>query len=246
MADSAEPFPGDSAQLFARIAHELAAQPDVQSTTDRIVALAKEVLACDSTAIWSLTTAGMTRMHSATDPALAASFNGVVNETREGVSWECLNTHTTVRVDDIRTDQRWPAYRAFVLSQPEPRLLSAVGYSLDVEDRNLGALVISSTRANHFDDERTDMGAVFAAHAAISMEAAGAADRVGNLERALESNRRIGIALGILMARYRVTESQAFDMVRSASQHAHEKLRMIAEHVVLTGDLPEWPNRRPS
>lgn len=241
----AVPASADGARVFAQIAQELAAQPGVQSTTDRIVELAKSFLECDSTAIWSMTEAGMTRMHSATDPALAASYRGVVNEVREGVSWECLRTNATVVVEDIRTDQRWPLYREFVLSRPEPRLLSAVGYPLVVEGHTLGALVISSVHAGYFDDRRIELGGVFASHAAISMEAASASDRVSNLERALDSNRRIGIALGILMAAYRVTEEQAFDLLRSASQHTHAKLRQVAEQVILTGAMPEWPSRRP-
>jgi hypothetical protein len=59
-----------------------------------------------------------------------------------------------------------------------------------------------------------------------------------NLQVALTSNRRIGIAIGILMAHHRITDTAAFELLREASQRAHRKLRDIAEDVVLTGTLP--------
>jgi hypothetical protein len=59
-----------------------------------------------------------------------------------------------------------------------------------------------------------------------------------NLERAQRSNRRIGMAIGILMSRHGVTEIQAFEALRSVSTHRNVRLREIAEDVVYTGDLP--------
>lgn len=65
-----------------------------------------------------------------------------------------------------------------------------------------------------------------------------ARDRIRNLEIALQTNRRIGQALGIVMERFKVTEEVAFDALRTASQHNHCKLREVAEHVVQTGEIP--------
>jgi hypothetical protein len=65
--------------------------------------------------------------------------------------------------------------------------------------------------------------------------------KIANLEAALVSARRIGAAVGVLMTRYRVTDAQAFDLLRIASQHENRKLRDIAEDVILTGELPGAP-----
>jgi DNA-binding response OmpR family regulator len=65
-----------------------------------------------------------------------------------------------------------------------------------------------------------------------------AEDKAANLERALASNRQIGTAMGVLMARLKLTEEQAFDLLRETSQHRHRKLRDIAEEVALTGEIP--------
>jgi hypothetical protein len=70
------------------------------------------------------------------------------------------------------------------------------------------------------------------------LERCAAEDTVANLQLALATNRRIGTAIGILMAHRRITDEAAFDLLRDASQRTHRKLREIADEVVLTGTVP--------
>jgi uncharacterized coiled-coil protein SlyX len=72
------------------------------------------------------------------------------------------------------------------------------------------------------------------------LEAEGLVDRdtITNLEAALVTARGIGAAMGVLMCRHVLTEPQAFDLLREASQRQHRKVRDLADYVVLAGDLP--------
>lgn len=72
----------------------------------------------------------------------------------------------------------------------------------------------------------------------VHAELARAREKIQNLEIALTTSRRIGIALGILMASRRLSETEAFDMLRRVSQSSHRKLRDIADDLVYTGELP--------
>lgn len=65
--------------------------------------------------------------------------------------------------------------------------------------------------------------------------------KIANLETALSTNRRIGVAVGILMALRKLPEQEAFELLRVTSQNANRKLRDIAEDVVRTGTLPAAP-----
>lgn len=65
--------------------------------------------------------------------------------------------------------------------------------------------------------------------------------RTHNLESALDSNREIGMAMGIVMARSGCTRDDAFDRLRRASQDGNRKLRDIAADVVLTGAFNAQP-----
>ena len=59
-----------------------------------------------------------------------------------------------------------------------------------------------------------------------------------NLRIALVAARRIGAALGILMASRKITDDEAFALLARASQSGNRKLRDLAEDVILTGVLP--------
>lgn len=63
------------------------------------------------------------------------------------------------------------------------------------------------------------------------------ANRVKYLEKAVQSNRRIGMALGILMTTRGLTEANAFHGLVQASQQLNRKLAAIAEDVIYTGHV---------
>ena len=81
------------------------------------------------------------------------------------------------------------------------------------------------------------LGSTFAAHAAVAMQAAEGAQLASNLTLALESSRRIGAAIGILMCSLKLSEDEAFGRLRAKSQLANRKLRLVAEDVLLAGEL---------
>ena len=64
------------------------------------------------------------------------------------------------------------------------------------------------------------------------------ADLEANLRIGLETRELVGRAVGILMERHRVTAQLAFDMLVTASQESHRKLRDIAAQVTETGEDP--------
>lgn len=62
--------------------------------------------------------------------------------------------------------------------------------------------------------------------------------RARNLEQALDTNRAIGVAIGIVMAGQRCSADDAFALLRAASQSGNRKLRDVAAQVAYTGELP--------
>ncbi|MCA0143991.1 ANTAR domain-containing protein [Blastococcus sp. LR1] len=60
---------------------------------------------------------------------------------------------------------------------------------------------------------------------------------LASCNEALKSCRRIGIAMGILMERYKLTDQRAFELLRRTSQRRNVKLRDIAYQFTLTGSL---------
>jgi hypothetical protein len=132
-----------------------------------------------------------------------------------------------------------PAGRAAVRSQ--------LPIDVYVEDDTMNvALELASARTDAFDESDRTTATLLATHAALALTAARRLSKIENLERALQTSRRIGTAIGILMANHRVTEKEAFDLLRIASQSSHRKVHDIADDVVHTGELhvPAAPEER--
>lgn len=64
------------------------------------------------------------------------------------------------------------------------------------------------------------------------------AERARNLEKAVDSHRFVGQAVGVLIERHRLTSAQAFERLRTASQRQNRKLRDVAFDVIETGVDP--------
>lgn len=79
--------------------------------------------------------------------------------------------------------------------------------------------------------------------AELQAEGLVSSDRAAHLEVALQTARTIGAAIGIVMTLYSVHEAGAFELLRKASQDNNRKLRLVAEEVVLTGDVDGLPPR---
>jgi AmiR/NasT family two-component response regulator len=63
-----------------------------------------------------------------------------------------------------------------------------------------------------------------------------ARQQIANLQAALETRHTIGLAQGLLMGRYGLTEDQAFAYLARISQDRNVKLRELARRLV-AGDL---------
>ena len=78
---------------------------------------------------------------------------------------------------------------------------------------------------------------LLATHAGVVLSRQLAKEKAANLESALDSNRQIGVAIGVLMTVYKIRQADAFDLLRIASQHGHRKLRDVAVDVAETGTI---------
>ena len=86
---------------------------------------------------------------------------------------------------------------------------------------------------------RVDVDAMLIAE--LQAEGVLSRDYAAHLEEALRSSRKIGAAVGVIMAERKVTEQMAFAMLVNASQATNRKLRLIAEDLLATGDVRGLP-----
>jgi GAF domain-containing protein len=228
-----EGTPLELAQMFAQIAHELAAQPTLEDTLEQVVALAV-------TAVPGADYAGVSWLHkdqtletpAATDP-IVELCDAAQYEFGEGPCVESAWEGDMYVADDLDSEKRWPKFAARAV---ELGVRSMLACQLAAPQRTIGALNLYATAPAAFDAESQHIAALYAAHASIAL-----ANRrlQADLRSAYESRGIIGQAIGILVERHRVTPDRAFDMLVRASQNRHVKVRELAAYVVETGIDPE-------
>jgi hypothetical protein len=170
---------------------------------------------------------------------LPPRVDAIQYELGSGPCVDAVLDDTVYRCGDLAADPRWPEFGARAVA--ETGVHSMLSFRLFCEDDDvLAALNLYARPVDAFDDNATLIGGVFATHGGLALAAAGRQERVQNLEQALDSNREIGVAIGVLMTSHLLTQQQAFDLLRMASQRSHRKLRDVAAGVAESGVL-EYP-----
>jgi GAF domain-containing protein len=176
------------------------------------------------------------------DKAFTAAHFGEMSLAADELQYEedggpCMDAGrggVVLRVDDMRTEERWPDYVPRVLATG---VRSSLSVPLPYQGSTIGALNIYSTQVAAFaSPESLRAGLEVAETIAVAVANADAhwqvSEQARNMRLAMESRSMIEQAKGVLMAQRRVTPEQAFEILREASQRYNRKLRDIAAGIV--------------
>ena len=216
------------AESMALLARNLLAQDSVQGTLDEIVASAVRMVdGCDAAGILAVRK-GRAVTLSAHGNVVEAS-DRLQGELAEGPCFDLAGRsdgERVFRIADMRESQpTWPRYAA---AARELDIGSMTGVLLYTHDADFGALNLYSQRPGAFGEDIETAGWLLASHAAVALADARAIDQ---LEDAMKTRHAIGEAMGILMERHRLSEDEAFNVLRRISQQHNVKLRDVAQRV---------------
>jgi GAF domain-containing protein len=142
------------------------------------------------------------------------------------------------RIDDMRTEQRWPDYARHAAARG---VGSSLSLPLPFQAATIGALNNYSTKPGAFHEEDLALGEEVAAWVAFAVANASAAasvvEEAANMRAAMDTRAAIEQAKGILIERYRLDADQAFAVLTKSSQQTGIKLRLVAQDLVRTGQL---------
>jgi len=220
------------AQEFGDLARSLQSEDDTDAMLEDVVASAVRLVPGAEEGSLSVVTdrRHVDSQHPSSE--LPRRVDELQTETGQGPCLDAVYEQQTVRVGDLRREERWPefAHRAF----SETGAVSMLSIQLYVEGDNLGALNLYSREPDAFDDESEQVGLLFASHAAVAFAGA---QKVDNLHQALETRDLIGQAKGILMERFHIDGAQAFRFLTRISSSSQRKLRDVADELVHTGQV---------
>ena len=131
---------------------------------------------------------------------------------------------------DLTQSRVWPLLSDRVLERTPVRGMA--GFRVLVDNRKVGALNLFSDTPNALTAQSINEAAVLAAFTSVALMAASRDEAANTLRAGLESNREIGKAIGLLMAFHKVTDDDAFEMLRRTSQDMNIKIVHVAAEIV--------------
>ncbi|CAN5414893.1 hypothetical protein BH10ACT8_BH10ACT8_21410 [soil metagenome] len=222
------------ANLFASVARSLGDAADEGDGTGHLTEVATQLTGCLAAGIIRVKSE-VPYLAAASDEALIASILRIAAEVGEGAAEQALAERVDVFADDLAQDASWPRYAQRLVAETPVRSIGA--YFLKADGHEMGVLLLCATEPGFFNQERRSVAAILADYTALALAFESELNRADNLQKALQSNREIGVAIGVLMKTYRITDDQAFGLLRTASQNTHRKLHEVAAEVALSGEL---------
>lgn len=172
----------------------------------------------------------------ATTSSVATELDTEQARTKQGPVLAALRTGELVTAGDLATDPRWPALAQAVAEGSALRAAICIPVNTSTFH---GSLNVYSETSNAFTAQMAAVAQASAATSRLVVLAAAHRNKVANLVIALETNRRIGAAVGILIASQRCSYDDAVALLVSLSQQSHRKIGDLAEEILLTGALPQ-------
>jgi len=234
------PLPFDEAAgAFKNLAQLVYAGETYPAIYEEICRLAVALIpACDHACIPTIRGGEEPVLQASTDD-VAAFVDRLEWETGEGPCVDAIMTQRFEWDPNITEHPAWPRLAERVLAETPVR--GMIGYRIVVSERKVGALNVFSDTAGALTQEDADIGAILVSFASVAITAAGQREEAASLREGMLSNREIGKALGMLMATHSISDQEAFDRLRGASNRLNTRLvevarRIVAEHNKASGD----------
>jgi GAF domain-containing protein len=218
------------AEEFAELALALHDET-VEETVEKVLEFTLKAIGCDYAGVIFVHGKHNIETAAATDP-IVAKLDAMQMEVGEGPDVSVIADRLGVIVSDTRSESRWPSWAARVYDAGIRSLISVRMYT---DEETIGTLNAYSQHPDAFDVDDQAVAHVLARHAAVAL---GNARKIENLWLAVDARKRIGQAQGILMERFDLTADQAFAVLLRYSQDNNMKLRVVADRLVETRELP--------
>ena len=167
-----------------------------------------------------------------TDPT-SPEIDQAQYDSGRGPCLDAFRQGTTIVVESLENDDRWPEFAAAATARG---IRSTLSLPMLAADDSVGALSFYADADRAFGEAEAVTGQLFAAQAAVVLVNAraywGARLQSEHLQLALEKREVIDMAKGIIMNAMGCSPGEAFDVLAKQSQRENRKVREIAAEIV--------------
>ena len=231
MDDRSTPARSEDAtwQVFSALAEMVYGEDDFEATYSAVTRVAPQVVSgCDHASV--MLRRGDKVATVACSDDVAATIDAYERELGEGPCVDTVFEESVYRDADLTEETPWPRLAARVLARTPVRGMA--GFRLRADQRVTGSLNLFSDSPNALTERSVQQGIVLASFVSRTLSAAHERRAAATLREGLESNREIGKAIGLMMAFHRISDQEAFELLRRTSQEMNLKLREVARRVV--------------
>jgi transcriptional regulator with GAF, ATPase, and Fis domain len=219
-------FDHDQSQTFAQIAQELALEPVLDLTLQKVAELALDTVpGCDFVGVSIREGKSRVTTPVATD-AMAEQADNLQYELGEGPCLDAVWVRDQNLIEDMSTETRWPRWAPLAA---DLGIMSVLSTRLATGPNVVGALNLYSASPHAFSSESAITAHIYATHASAALTLQ---TQIVGLQTGMQTRHSIGVAQGLLMHRYGLDQENAFQVMRRLSSHQNIKLRDIAARVI--------------
>lgn len=150
-----------------------------------------------------------------------------IQQRHEGLCRATTPHGRIIHIDDVSAEARWPGYCRDVADETPIRSIMTI--QLFTDRHGMGALNFYAERPHAFDAESTELGIVAATHVGLAWSVL---RHDQQFHRALLSRDLIGQAKGIVMERFNINATRAFELLSRLSQNSNTPVIEIARRLV--------------
>ena len=218
-----------TSDVFGSLAQIVYASDDFDEVYDAVVRAAPRLVGgCDHASLM-LRRKGRLETVAASDE-VARVVDGYERELGEGPCIDAIADASVFHDPDLTDGSAWPRLTERVLALTPVRGMA--GVRLRAGDEATGALNLFSDTAGSLTEHAVHQGIVLASFVTVALAASAQRETAESLRAGLHSNREIGKAIGLMMAFHKISDDQAFAMLRATSQDLNIKLVEVARQIV--------------
>ncbi|MBU4304938.1 MAG: GAF domain-containing protein [Candidatus Omnitrophica bacterium] len=204
-----------------------------------IVTLTANVMKAKICALWLLDEKNETLKIKATQAMSREYVKERTLKLGEGIVGYVAKYKKPVTILDVLKDER---YKEKTLARKE-KLVSMLSVPMLVKNRVIGVINCYTTAEYNFEQSDIDLLSTVASQAAVAIENTELMVKTRVIQEELETRKKVEKAKGILMKEQRLSEENAYNLLRKSSMSKRLPMKDIAEAVILSYEIQKDTRR---